>query len=89
MARKRKTERPYNFSTKRVIEALKRTKWEYRLEIFNLVNQGWTYAAVSKYLTDKGDKVTRAGVYDVYRKVRNMSVDELQTAVMKQRNGEV
>jgi hypothetical protein len=83
---KRKTDRKYTFSNKRIADSVKRANWETRLEVFNLVNQGWSFATVAKYMTDKGYKMTRARAHQIWHKVKDMTIDQLQTAVLGRRN---
>jgi DNA-binding NarL/FixJ family response regulator len=50
--------------------------WDQRLEVFRLVNQGWSYRRVAEKLN-----VTHTWVNQLYNKVKDMSVEEIEKQI--------
>jgi transcriptional regulator len=49
------------------------TNWDRRIEILILKNQGWTYEQIAKKYG-----VTKQAVYEIYKKISSMTIDELE-----------
>lgn len=60
-------------SEKRIARDLANSNLDKRIEIFILRNQGWTFSKLAKKFGG-----TRQGIFDLYRKIRNSTIEKLE-----------
>ena len=86
--------KPYTMSEKRLVADKLKSNWPLRLEIWRLHNfgsnaaifkpgMGWTFEKIAELFRARGMKATRSSVQDIYRKIANMTMAEVE----KEQNG--
>lgn len=70
--------------TQKVIDANERqTNWEYRLLIKQLRNEGLSYQKIAKKISEeRGKTITRAAIYEVNKKIKDMTVEEIKSKIV-------
>jgi len=59
----------------------KQTRWNYRLEVYELKLKGLSYREMAKHFSEKrklAKPLTRASMYEIWQKIKHLTLEEIK-----------